>query len=140
MAGADRFAGAVVRRFQVVFNLAALFVVAPVAERAFCPARMLAVYVVTGVAAQAVSVAGWGPRGGGDSVASCGRVGALATTYALRGALTAVRRVAPLVPASGVVLCLLASNHGVGVLTGCALGAALTWAGALRLADPSAAR
>ncbi|MFJ9176199.1 rhomboid family intramembrane serine protease [Streptomyces sp. NPDC102360] len=124
--------------FQVVFNLAALAVVAPIAERAFGAVRMLGVYVVSGVAAQVVSMAGWSPRGAGDSVAVCGLVGALATAYALRGPLHTVRRLALLVPVSGIVLCLIDNNHGVGVVVGCALGAVFTVSGDVALADPSA--
>ncbi|GAA2082504.1 hypothetical protein GCM10009801_42300 [Streptomyces albiaxialis] len=109
---------------QLLFNLAALAVVAPVAERQFGPGRTLLVFVVSGVAAQAVSMAGWSPRGGGDSVAVCGLVGALAVRYAVaRGGEAVLRRTAPLVPAAGLLLCLLADNHGVGLLVGCALGA-----------------
>ncbi|MFD8142864.1 rhomboid family intramembrane serine protease [Streptomyces sp. NPDC059708] len=109
---------------QLLINLAALAVVAPVAERRFGPWWTALVFAVSGVAAQAVSMAGWSPRGGGDSVAVCGLVGALAAWYAVRGT-GAPRRAALLVPASGLVLCLLANNHGVGLLVGCAAGAAL---------------
>lgn len=112
--------------FQLLFNLAALAAVAPVAERQFGPWRMLLVFTASGVAAQAVSMAGWSPRGGGDSVAICGLVGALATWYAARGRLVTLRWVTLLVPVSGLVLCLLANNHGAGLLVGCVLGAGLT--------------
>ncbi|MER5950959.1 rhomboid family intramembrane serine protease [Streptomyces sp. NPDC001904] len=107
---------------QIVFNLAALVVVAPVAERRFGPWRMLLVFLVSGVAAQAVSMAGWSRTGGGDSVAVCGLVGALAGWYALRGVRPGARRLAVVVPVAGVVLCLLANNHGVGLVVGAALG------------------
>ncbi|MFI1204137.1 rhomboid family intramembrane serine protease [Streptomyces sp. NPDC020883] len=110
---------------QLLFNLAALAVVAPVAERHFGPWRMLLVFATSGVTAQAVSMAGWSLQGGGDSVAICGLVGALATWYAVRGSVVALRRVAPLIPAAGLVLCLLTNNHGMGLLVGCALGAGL---------------
>ncbi|QRX91076.1 MULTISPECIES: rhomboid family intramembrane serine protease [Streptomyces] len=110
---------------QLLFNLAALAVVAPVAERHLGPWRMLLVFATSGVTAQAVSMAGWSLQGGGDSVAICGLVGALATWYAVRGGVVALRRVAPLIPAAGLVLCLLTNNHGMGLLVGCALGAGL---------------
>ncbi|MDQ0989676.1 rhomboid family intramembrane serine protease [Streptomyces sp. V3I7] len=110
---------------QLLFNLAALAVVAPVAERLFGPWWMLLVFATSGVTAQAVSMAGWSLQGGGDSVAICGLVGALATWYAVRGSVIALRRVAPLIPAAGLVLCLLTNNHGMGLLVGCALGAGL---------------
>ncbi|GAA0315804.1 hypothetical protein GCM10010302_63620 [Streptomyces polychromogenes] len=109
---------------QLLLNLAALAVVAPVAERQFGAWRTVLVFAVSGVAAQAVSMAGWSPRGGGDSVAICGLVGALAAWYVVRGD-GARRGAALLVPAAGLVLCLLADNHGVGLLVGGGLGAAL---------------
>lgn len=110
---------------QLLFNVAALAVVAPVAERHFGPWWMLLVFAASGVTAQAVSMGGWSVQGGGDSVAICGLVGALATWYAVRGSVVALRRVAPLIPAAGLVLCLLTNNHGMGLLVGCALGAGL---------------
>ncbi|WP_159402139.1 MULTISPECIES: rhomboid family intramembrane serine protease [Streptomyces] len=108
--------------FQLLVNLAALAVVAPVAERRFGAWRTVLVLAVSGVTAQAVSMAGWSPRGGGDSVAICGLVGTLAAWYAVRGSAVALRWAALAVPAAGLVLCLLANNHGVGLLVGCALG------------------
>ncbi|MET7301160.1 rhomboid family intramembrane serine protease [Embleya sp. NPDC005575] len=111
--------------FQLLFNLAALAVVAPLAERQFGPWRTLLVFTASGVTAQVVSMAGWSLQGGGDSVAICGLVGALATWYAARGNLAALRRVALVIPAAGLVLCLLTNNHGVGLLVGSALGVGL---------------
>ncbi|MGW1838043.1 rhomboid family intramembrane serine protease [Streptomyces sp. NPDC002067] len=111
--------------FQLLFNLAALVVVAPLAERQFGPWRTLLVFAASGVTAQTVSMAGWSLRGGGDSVAICGLVGALATWYAARGSVIALRRGALLIPAAGLVLCLLTNNHGVGLLVGSALGVGL---------------
>jgi rhomboid protease GluP len=108
--------------FQLLFNLAALAVVAPVVQRQLGAGRMLLVYALSGVVAQAVSMAGWNQQGGGNSVAICGLVGALATLYALRGRLQVLRWVVLLVPAAGLVLCLLTNNHGVGILVGCTLG------------------
>ncbi|MEU6620065.1 rhomboid family intramembrane serine protease [Streptomyces litmocidini] len=109
--------------FQLLFNLASLAVVAPVAERHFGAWRTVLIFVTSGVTAQAVSMAGWSPQGGGDSVAICGLVGALGTWYAARGSVVALRRTALLIPLAGLVLCLLTNNHGVGLLVGCALGA-----------------
>jgi len=111
--------------FQIVFNLAALVVVAPIAARTFGNLRTLAVYLVAGIAAQAVSAAGWSPHGGGDSVAICGLVGALAVGYCLRGTRSELRRLLLLVPAAAVVLCVLTNNHGVGLAVGCVLGVPL---------------
>ncbi|MER7540535.1 rhomboid family intramembrane serine protease [Streptomyces sp. NPDC097704] len=111
--------------FQLLFNLAALAVVAPLAERQFGSWRTLLVFTASGVTAQAVSMAGWSLQGGGDSVAICGLVGALATWYAARGSVVALRRVALVVPAAGLVLCLLTNNHGVGLLVGSVLGVGL---------------
>jgi rhomboid protease GluP len=108
--------------FQLVFNLAALIVVAPIAERVIGPAATLAVFLIAGVAAQVVSAAGWSRHGGGDSVAICGLVGALAVRYALRGPRPGLRRLALLIPAAAVVLLLLTNNHGVGLAAGCLLG------------------
>ncbi|MFD8306762.1 rhomboid family intramembrane serine protease [Streptomyces sp. NPDC059690] len=110
---------------QFLFNLVALAVVAPVAERHFGPWRMVLVFAASGVTAQAVSMAGWSLQGGGDSVAICGLVGALATWYAVRGSVLALRRVTLLIPAAGLALCLLANNHGIGLLVGCLLGVGL---------------
>ncbi|MET9362052.1 rhomboid family intramembrane serine protease [Streptomyces sp. NPDC006632] len=126
--------------YQLAFNLAALIVVAPAAQRAFGPAVMPVVFLASGVAAQAVSMAGWSPTGGGDSVALCGLVGALAVTEALRPGPLPRRLLPLLIPAAGVVLCVLHNNHGVGVLVGCALGATLTvLRGRRRMAAPRTA-
>ncbi|MFB0627750.1 rhomboid family intramembrane serine protease [Streptomyces sp. AB3(2024)] len=111
--------------FQLLFNLAALAVVAPLTERQFGAWRTLLVFTASGVTAQAVSMAGWSLQGGGDSVAICGLVGALATWHAARGSVVALRRVTLLIPAAGLVLCLLANNHGMGLLVGSALGVGL---------------
>jgi rhomboid protease GluP len=108
--------------FQMVFNFAALVVVAPVAARTLGNLRALAVYLIAGVAAQAVSAAGWSPHGGGDSVAICGLVGALAVGYGLRGTRRELRLAALAIPAAAVVLCVLTNNHGIGLAVGCVLG------------------
>ncbi|MEV7730404.1 rhomboid family intramembrane serine protease [Streptomyces sp. NPDC087917] len=71
---------------QLLFNLGALAVVAPVAERQVGPWRMVLIFATSGVMAQAVSMAGWSLQGGGDSVAICGLVGALGTWHLVRGA------------------------------------------------------
>ncbi|WP_052713566.1 rhomboid family intramembrane serine protease [Streptomyces katrae] len=118
--------------FQLLLNLAALVVVAPVAERQFGAWRTGLVFAASGVAAQSVSMAGWSPRGGGDSVAICGLVGALAAWYAVRGGTTALRWAALAVPAAGLGLCLLTNNHGVGLLVGCALGLGIALAAPAR--------
>jgi rhomboid protease GluP len=110
---------------QILFNLAALIAVAPVAERQLGRLRWLLVYLGSGTAANAVSAHGWSPLGGGDSTAICGLAGALAMLYARRGRHLATRRLALVLPAAGVVLCALADNHGVGLLCGCGLGAVL---------------
>lgn len=110
---------------QLLFNLAALAVVAPVAERHFGPWRMALIFATSGVTAQAVSMAALSLRGGGDSVAICGLVGALGTWYALCGSVVALRRAVLLIPAAGLVLCLLTNNHGIGLLVGSTLGAGL---------------
>ena len=107
---------------QLVFNWAALVVVAPIAERTIGPTAALAVYLIAGVTAQAVSAAGWSPHGGGDSVAICGLVGALAVRYLLRGPRPGLRRLTLLIPAATLVLLLLTNNHGVGLAVGCLLG------------------
>ncbi|MBY8883594.1 rhomboid family intramembrane serine protease [Streptomyces sp. PTM05] len=126
---------------QILFNLAALIAVAPVAERLFGSVRMLLVYLVSGVAAQAVSLASWSKHGAGNSVAICGLVGALAVVYALRGPDAALRKLALLVPLAGIVLCAITNNHGVGVLVGCVLGVGLAlWEGAVDLEAWSTAR
>ncbi|MFF4741436.1 rhomboid family intramembrane serine protease [Streptomyces sp. NPDC001262] len=113
---------------QLAFNLVAAAVVAPAAQRLFGPVRMPLLFVASGAAAHAVSMAGWSVHGGGDSVGLCGLVGALACAYALTGERVALRRLSLPVPAAGVVLCVLQNNHGIGVLTGSLLGAAITLA------------
>jgi len=109
---------------QAVFNLAALGAVAPVAARTLGNWWALIIFLVAGVASHVVSTAGWSPHGGGDSVAICGLVGALAVGYLLRGTRRDLRLKLLLVPAAGVLLCVLRNNHGVGVLVGCLLGVA----------------
>ncbi|MEU3777727.1 rhomboid family intramembrane serine protease [Streptomyces sp. NPDC032472] len=112
---------------QLGFNLAALAVVAPAAERRLGGLLMLAVFLASGIVAQAVSMAGWSVHGGGDSVGICGLVGALAVECALgRGQRPRpLRLLSLLVPAAGVVLCLLENNHGMGLLAGSAAGVAV---------------
>ncbi|MFF4955245.1 rhomboid family intramembrane serine protease [Streptomyces chattanoogensis] len=110
---------------QIAFNLAALAVVGPAAERRLGAVWMPVVFLASGVAAHVVSTAGWSVHGGGDSVGICGLVGALAASYALSGRQRPLRLLSVLVPAAGVVLCLMENNHGVGVLTGVVLGAAV---------------
>lgn len=112
---------------QTVINLPALAVVGAVAELVLGRGRWLLVYLGSGIAANAVSVAGWSPTGAGTSVFICGLVGALAAVCLLRTApgWPLPRRLAFAVPLAGIVLCVLANNHGVGVLTGFVLGALL---------------
>jgi rhomboid protease GluP len=114
---------------QLVFNWAALVVVAPIAERVIGPAATLAVFLIAGVTAQVVSAAGWSRYGGGDSVAICGLVGALAVFYLLRGPRSGLRRLALLIPAAALVLLLLTNNHGAGLAVGCVLGLPLALRG-----------
>ena len=110
---------------QTVINLPALALVGAVAETVLGRTRWLLVYLVAGIAANAVSAAGWAPTGAGSSVFICGLVGALATVYLIKGApgRPLPRRLAPLVPLAGIVLCVFANNHGIGLLVGCAFGA-----------------
>ncbi|MDF2260606.1 rhomboid family intramembrane serine protease [Streptantibioticus ferralitis] len=109
---------------QAAFNFAALTVVGPIAERVIGPGRWLAAYMLSGLAENGVSAAGWSPHGAGSSVAICGLVGAMAALHLLRGDRWSFRRgFALLIPIAGVALCAVSNNHGVGLLTGCALGA-----------------
>ncbi|MGW1866509.1 rhomboid family intramembrane serine protease [Streptomyces mauvecolor] len=110
---------------QLTFNLAAIVVIAPVAQRRFGPVWMPLIFLASGAIAQAVSMAGWSPTGGGDSVALCGLLGALATAQLPRPAPLAPRLLPALIPAAGLILCALGNNHGVGILAGCVLGACL---------------
>jgi rhomboid protease GluP len=110
---------------QLFVNLAALVVVAPIAERTFGAVAMLAVYLLAGVSSHLVSAAGWSPHGAGNSVAIYGLVGALAVFYLLRGDRLVPRRLAVLVPAAAIVLCVLTNNHGIGLAVGCLLGVPL---------------
>ncbi|MDH6708914.1 rhomboid protease GluP [Kitasatospora sp. MAA19] len=114
---------------QIAMNLPALLVVGAVAEAVLGWWRTLAVFLVSGVLAHVVSLAGWSPRGGGDSVAVCGLLGALAVTCLLRGDLRGPAFKANwfvlLVPAAALVLCAMENNHGAGLLAGCLLGLAV---------------
>ena len=111
---------------QALVNLPALALVGAVAETVLGRARWLLVYLGSGIAANAVSTAGWSPTGAGTSVFICGLVGALAMICLINTpSWTMSRILAPLIPLAGIVLCLIANNHGVGVLTGCALGTVL---------------
>jgi rhomboid protease GluP len=107
---------------QLIFNLAALAAIAPVAERVLGPWTTLLVFAVAGVASQTVSALGWSRYGGGDSVAICGLLGALTVLYMTRGPRPALRRLLWLIPATTVVLCVLTNNHGVGLAVGCMFG------------------
>lgn len=69
---------------QIVVNVPALAVAGPIAERVFGPVRWLLVYFGSGVVANVVSEAGWSRYGGGNSVAICGLVGAVAAACLLR--------------------------------------------------------
>jgi rhomboid protease GluP len=108
---------------QIIFNYAALVVIAPFAERMLGSRRAALVYLVSGIAAQAVSTAGWHPVGAGNSVALCGQLAACATLYIVRGLNSTLRRQSLLIPAATVILCVLTNNHGIGLLAGCLCGA-----------------
>uniref|UniRef100_A0AAU2V7P1 Rhomboid family intramembrane serine protease n=1 Tax=Streptomyces sp. NBC_00003 TaxID=2903608 RepID=A0AAU2V7P1_9ACTN len=110
---------------QLTFNLAAIVAITPVAQRRLGPVWMPLVFLASGVTAQAVSMAGWSVTGGGDSVALCGLLGALATTQTLRPSPLPARLLPLLIPVAGLALCALSNNHGVGILAGCVLGAPL---------------
>ncbi|MEV7927173.1 MULTISPECIES: rhomboid family intramembrane serine protease [unclassified Kitasatospora] len=114
---------------QIAMNLPALLVVGAVAESVLGWWRTLAVFLVSGVLAHVVSLAGWSPRGGGDSVAVCGLLGALAVTCLLRGNTLGLTFKGTwyllLIPAAGLFLCALRNNHGAGLVAGCLLGLAL---------------
>jgi rhomboid protease GluP len=115
---------------QIIFNYAALVAIAPFAERMLGSPRAALVYVVSGVAAQIVSTAGWYPIGAGNSVALCGQLAACATLYIFRGPNPMLRRQLLMIPAATAILCALTNNHGIGLLAGCVFGAAFA---ALRL-------
>ncbi|MEE1787798.1 rhomboid family intramembrane serine protease [Streptomyces sp. SP17BM10] len=106
---------------QIAMNLSALLVIGAVAESVLGRGWTLAVFLGSGVAAHVVSLAGWSPDGGGDSVAICGLLGALAVGCLLRGRWQASWFVL-LVPACGLFLCLMRNNHGAGLTAGCLLG------------------
>lgn len=117
---------------QTVVNLPALALVGAVAETVLGRVGWLFAYLAGGITANAVSAAGWAPTGAGTSVFICGLVGALATSYLIRATdWSRPRMLAPLIPAAGIVLCLLANNHGIGLLTGSVIGAVISAVGAL---------
>lgn len=108
---------------QIIFNYAALAVIAPFAERMLGSWLAALVYLVSGVAAQIVSTAGWYPVGAGNSVALCGQLAACATLYIFRGPNRTLRRQLLMIPAATATLCALTNNHGIGLLAGCLFGA-----------------
>ncbi|WP_069815119.1 rhomboid family intramembrane serine protease [Streptomyces sp. TP-A0874] len=114
---------------QIAFNLPALLVVGAIAESILGWWRTLGVFLVSGVLAHVVSLAGWSPYGGGDSVAVGGLLGALAVICLLRPNALALPFkdiwYVLLVPATGLFLCLLHNNHGAGLVAGCLLGLVL---------------
>jgi rhomboid protease GluP len=126
---------------QIAINLPALFAFGAVAEWVLGPWRWLVVYFVSGMAANYVSLQGWSRHGGGSSVAICGLVGALAVLCTVRGGRpatvpTPLRLLALLIPATGIFLCCLRNNHGVGLVVGSLLGLAIAFfprTGTLRL-------
>ncbi|MFD7453234.1 rhomboid family intramembrane serine protease [Kitasatospora sp. NPDC059827] len=114
---------------QIAINLPALLVVGAVTEAALGWWRTLVVFLVGGILAHVVSLAGWSTQGGGDSVAVCALLGALAVSCLL-GANPPRRPFRDtwyvlLIPAAGMLLCLLQNNHGAGLVAGCLLGLAL---------------
>jgi len=115
---------------QIIFNYAALVAIAPFTERMLGSRLAALVYLVSGVAAQIVSTAGWHPIGAGNSVAICGQLAACATLYIFRGPNLKLRRRLLMIPAATAILCALTNNHGIGLLAGCVFGAAFA---ALRL-------
>ncbi|MEU8925545.1 rhomboid family intramembrane serine protease [Kitasatospora sp. NPDC048545] len=128
---------------QIAINLSALLVVGAVTESVLGRWRTLAVFLVGGVLSHVVSLAGWSTRGGGDSVAVCALLGALAVTcLSSRNALGLPFKgvwYVPLVPAAGMLLCLLHNNHGAGLVTGCLLGLVLAPRRSTRAPRPVAA-
>lgn len=118
---------------QIAFNLSALLVIGAVAESVLGWWRTLTVFLVSGVLAHVVSLSGWAPRGGGDSVAICGLLGALVVTCLLRGRLRGPALRANwfvlLIPVAGLVLCVMENNHGIGLVVGCVLGLLLVATG-----------
>ncbi|MFD5466981.1 rhomboid family intramembrane serine protease [Kitasatospora sp. NPDC127059] len=128
---------------QIAFNLAALLVIGAVAESVLGWWRTLSVFLVSGVLSHVVSLAGWSPRGGGDSVAVCGLLGALAVTCLLRRSDLGLPFkgvwIVLLIPAVGVFLCLLHNNHGAGLVAGCLLGVVLAPGTRIPLPRPVAA-
>lgn len=118
---------------QIAFNLSALLVIGAVTEAVLGRWRTLGVFLASGVLAHVVSLAGWAPNGGGDSVAICGLLGALAVTCLLGRSTPGVtaKDIWPvlLIPAAGTFLCLLENNHGAGLVAGCLIGLALALRG-----------
>lgn len=110
---------------QIIFNYAALLMIAPFAERMIGSWAAALAYLLPGIAAQIVSTAGWHPIGGGNSVALCGQLAACATLYIFRGPNPKLRRQLLMIPAATAILCALTNNHGIGLLAGCVIGAAL---------------
>jgi len=119
---------------QIVVNVGALAVAGPIAERVLGPRSWLLVFFGSGLVANIVSEAGWSRHGGGDSVAICGLVGALAAVCLLRvGEFGSdhvknpghLRLTALAIPAAGTFLCAISNNHGVGLLTGFVFGLAV---------------
>jgi rhomboid protease GluP len=123
---------------QIIFNYAALVVIAPFTERMLGSGPAALVYLGSGVAAHIVSTAGWHPVGAGNSVALCGQLAACATLYIARGPDRTLRRQLLMIPAATVILCALTNNHGIGLLAGCLFGVAFAVVPG-RLSTPPAA-
>lgn len=109
---------------QATLNAAAMLVVGPIAEQALGRTRWLVIYLGSGIAAHAVSMAGWSPFGGGNSVAICGLVAAMAVLYLIQAgpAWRAARLLAGMVPLAGLILCAVRNNHGIGLVAGSVFG------------------
>lgn len=109
-----------------IFNLLVLFVIATLAVYAWGPARATGLFVVGVIGFNLTATYAFASPGGGNSAATI----FLATTMV--GLAAVRRRVVPVLAAAAVVLVagavLLADNdaHGIPILAGLAIGAALT--------------
>ena len=115
------------------FNLLVVASVVLVAEWTWGRWRTVVVFLGASVIVNLVALA-WGARGGGSSFASDGLMLAVTTWGALGGRIVPLRIVAGLELAIAVALVILDDAHGLAMLVGAGLGAALAILGSARSA------
>jgi rhomboid protease GluP len=101
---------------QIVFNFCALLVAGTLVERRVSPMNWLGLYVSAGVVGQIAGVF-WKPTGAGNSVATCGLVGAI-TVWMLAAQRTQLKVGGAVLLTGALLLVLLRDLHGPPLLLG----------------------